>query len=98
MSGKSLDLLHAGVLPEDYLVERVAMRAHDLVGRLREHQVAHLRACVYGVKRLQCVGVPESDVSVGCATTCCQEPVLVRGPTDCFDSGGVFVELDDRLV
>ena len=42
MPRQRLDFLHARVLPEDDLVERVAVSADNFVRRLREHEVAHL--------------------------------------------------------
>lgn len=36
------DFRHAGVPPDDDLVQRVAVRADDLVDVLRPHEVAHL--------------------------------------------------------
>ena len=47
MTCQRLNLLHARVLPEDNLVQGVAMRADNLMGRLREHQVADLGARVH---------------------------------------------------
>lgn len=98
MSCQSLDLLHARVFPEDDLIERVAMRADNLMSRLGKHQVAHLRASVNGMQRLQRMGVPETDVSVSSASTCRKKPVLVGRPADCLYSGCMLMEFHDRLV
>lgn len=42
MSSKSGYLLHAWILPDNYLVEGVAMRGDDLIHVLGPHEVAHL--------------------------------------------------------
>ena len=50
------------------------------------------------MKRLECVSVPEPDVSVSCATARGKEPILVRRPTDSLDSCCMLVELNKRFV
>lgn len=50
------------------------------------------------MQRLQGVRVPESDVSVSCASSCRQEAVLVGGPADSFHSCCVLVELHKWFV
>ena len=52
MTSQGLNFLHAWVLPEDDLVQRVAVGANDFMSSLREHQVTDLGASVDGVKRL----------------------------------------------
>ena len=74
---KSLNLLHAWVLPENYLVERVAVSADNLMRRLREHEVANLRARIDGMQRLESMSVPESYMTVSCASTSREKTVLV---------------------
>ena len=77
MTCQSLNLLHAWVLPKNDLVERVAVSAHYLVRRLREHEVTDLGACVNGMKRLERMCVPETNVTVRSASTSRQKTVLV---------------------
>lgn len=49
------------------------MCAYKLIISLREHQVANLRSCVDGTNGLQVQGVPEADMLVCGAATCCEE-------------------------
>ena len=93
-----LYFLHAWVLPKDYLIEGVAMSAHNFVCCLREHKVTHLGASVDWVKRLESVCVPETDVTVSCSSTSGQETVLMRWPAYGLNSSCVLMELDDRFV
>ena len=78
MSRQSLNLLHAGVLPQNDLVQTIAVRAHNLMSCLGEHQIANLRASVDCVKRLQSVCVPEADVTVSSSSSCGKKTILMR--------------------
>ena len=90
--------LHCRVLPDNYLVQAVAMRTHQLVIGLREDKIADLAACVDGTYRLQGQGVPETDVLVGSATPGCQETSMQRTPVNCLHSGLVLRKLAQRLL
>ena len=61
--------MHGRVLPDDDLIQGVAVSAHDLVDVLREHKVAHLGARVDAANWLKSVRVPEPDASVSCAAS-----------------------------
>ena len=54
------------------------MSADDLVSRFREHQVTNLRACIDSMEWLECVGVPETNVTVRGTSTRRQEAILMR--------------------
>ena len=47
---------------------------------------------------LQRVRIPETNVSIGSATTCRQEAILMRRPANGLDSGCVLVEFGLRLI
>eukprot|EP00237_Pycnococcus_provasolii_P007733 CAMPEP_0206131394 /NCGR_PEP_ID=MMETSP1472-20131121/44901_1 /ASSEMBLY_ACC=CAM_ASM_001108 /TAXON_ID=41880 /ORGANISM="Pycnococcus provasolii, Strain RCC251" /LENGTH=98 /DNA_ID=CAMNT_0053522837 /DNA_START=84 /DNA_END=378 /DNA_ORIENTATION=+ len=51
VTGKCRKLRHAWQSPDDNLVLRVPMRAHELVARATPRQVAHLRTCVKRANR-----------------------------------------------
>lgn len=74
------------------------MSAYDLVRGLREHQIANLGPCIDSVQGLECVGVPESDMAVCSATTCCEQSVLVWGPAYCFYCGCMLSKLCQGLI
>lgn len=95
MAGQGGHFLHGRVLPDDDLVQRIPMSAHNLVGGLREHQITDLRACIDALKRLHAVGVPEPDALVSCSTACGQEPCLIRMPGDGLHCCLVIAELLD---
>ena len=73
MSGKGRYLFHGGVLPDDYLIQGVAVRAYKLIVCFRKYEVAHLRPGVDCVERLQGLGVPEPNVLIGSATPGCEK-------------------------
>lgn len=77
VSGQRLDFLHRRELPQDDLVQAVAVGAHDLLRVLAEHQVAHLATRVHGMQRLQSVRVPEADVAILSAAARCEKASLV---------------------
>ena len=52
MACQSRHSLHARVFPDIDLILTVAMRGHELVDVLGEHQVANLTASLNGLKRL----------------------------------------------
>jgi len=93
-----LHLAHRRVLPYDYLVEGVAVGRHQLVGRLREHQVADLGACVHAVDRLQGVRVPKTNAPIGRAATRCKETRLIWVPGNGFHGCLMLRELGDGLL
>ena len=78
MSRQSLNLLHAGVLPQNDLIKTIAVRANNLVSCLGEHQIANLRASVDSVKRLQGMCVPEADMTV-CSSSSCGKKTILMG-------------------
>lgn len=86
------------LLPDDYLVLRVAMRANKLVDILGVGQVADLAASVDPVKRLARQRVPEPYTSVGGASTAAHHAVLVRRPRDGLDGCLVLTEFGQRLA
>ena len=51
---KHRDLLHRGIFPDIYLVQRVAMSAHQLIHAFAEKQVAHLGPSVDAVDLSAC--------------------------------------------
>lgn len=73
MACQRLDFAHRWVLPNNDLVETVAVSRDELVGCFREHEVAHLGSCVDAVDGLQSVRVPESDASICCAAASSEE-------------------------
>jgi len=93
---QSGDLLHLRVFPDVDLVEGVPVGADQLVDRLAEDQVAHLRASVHGTQGLARERVSETDVSVGSAAPRGQKPVLVRRPGHCLHRSDVVGELEHR--
>lgn len=84
--------LHSGVLPDDDLVEAVAVGADNLIHARGPHEVTNLRSGIDAVEGLRVERVPEADMTVGCAPARCQEPVLVRRPRHCLDRGGMIRE------
>lgn len=62
------------------------MRAHQLVVRFREYQVADLWSSINAIEWSQVQCVPESDALVSRATTCGQETSMKWAPVDSFDS------------
>lgn len=74
------------------------MSTDNLLRRLREHQVAHLRAGVDSVQRLKRVCIPKANVSVGSTAAGRKQAVLMWGPADGFHCGSVFSELYQRFV
>ena len=88
------DLRHAGVLPHDNLVLRVAVRADDLVGVLGPGQVADLRAGVDLVDDCSAHGIMEDYSSIGGSAAGCQEAFLVRRPGDGFHCRRVVAEFE----
>ena len=74
------------------------MRAHEFIVCLREYEVADLGTGVDGAQRLQSLRVPEPDVLVRCAASCCQQPSVQRAPVDRFDGRLVLTESRQRLA
>ena len=62
--GERGDLGHGGVAPHGDLVLRVAVRRYQFVDGDGPHEVAHLRAGVYGLHGLVVEHVPEPDVPI----------------------------------
>ena len=91
------NLLHGRVAPDVDLVLAVAVRRHEFIDVLSEHQIADLAASVDGLEVLQLNRVPELDSSVLGAATGREQSLLVRGPCDGFDSCLVLVKLDQGL-
>jgi hypothetical protein len=54
------------------------MCAHQLVAILAEQQVADLRTGFNAVYFFELMRVPETDASIGCASTTDQKSMLVR--------------------
>ena len=98
MPGQRAYLLHRGVLPDYDLVQRIPVRAHYLVRRPREHQVAHLRARVHVVNVLQGQRVPEPDALVRRPATRRQKAPLLGAPPYGLDRRLVLVEADEGLI
>ena len=98
MAGERRELLHAGVLPYEYLVLGVAVRAHQLVHVLREHEVAHLAPCLHVADRLEGPRVPEPDALVRRPAPARKQAVLVRRPGDRLHRRQVTRELSLRRV
>eukprot|EP00166_Cyanidium_caldarium_P006324 ctg_900.g375 len=78
MSGERGHLAHARIPPQNDLILRVPVRAHQLVQRLAPRQIAHLRAGVHRVQRGAGGGVPEPNAAVGGAAAAGQQSVLMR--------------------
>ena len=85
-------LFHTGILPDDYLILAVAMRADDLVAILAPCEVADLRASVDFLDQGTGGGVPEFDGAVCGATAGGEEVVLVRRPGDGVDGCNMGVD------
>ena len=96
MTGQSGHFLHRRVLPNNYLIEGITMRADNLICCLREHKIADLRASVNALKWLHGVRVPESNTLVSGATTRSQQTSLIRVPSNCLDGCFVLTKLLDR--
>ncbi|RNA28621.1 hypothetical protein BpHYR1_008630 [Brachionus plicatilis] len=73
-------LTHARILPDQYLILRVAMSADQLVGVFRPGQIAHLGARVHRLQILTGQRVPEPDTAVGSAAARGQQAVLMGRP------------------
>jgi len=73
MPSQSCNFFHGWILPNNYLIERVAMSAHQLVIGLREDEVADLRASVDSAQGVQSQRVPEPDVLVSRAAARCKK-------------------------
>jgi hypothetical protein len=74
------------------------MSGYNFLGVFTKHQVANLTPCVDRVQGLQQVSVPESDVTICSASTCREEPALVRTPANSLDSCCVVMELNKGLL
>lgn len=85
VSGQRGYLLHRRILPHDQLVERVAVRAYQLVIRFGKDQVADLTARVDCAERLQRKRVPKANVLVRSAAPRSQKTPLQRTPIDGLD-------------
>ena len=74
------------------------MSAYDFVYILTEHEVAYLWTSIDVIYWLQGMCVPESDTSIGSAATWCKKSILMRTPSNSFDSGGMITELGKWLL
>jgi hypothetical protein len=97
MASEGGESLHLGVSPDVDLVLGVPVRAHQLVHRLAEHQVAHLRAHVVGVLGRASEGVSNFDGSISSPAAGNQQSVLVGRPGHGLDGSQVIGELDHWL-
>lgn len=97
MARKRGYLLHCGILPHNDLVQRVAVRAHQLVVRLREDEVADLRPRVDAIQRIQIDRVPESNALVCRAAASREEASVQWRPVDCLHSCLMLGEFHQRL-
>lgn len=62
-------LFHLGLLPDDYFVLGVSVRADELVDIFGVCETADLAACVDVVEWLAGERVPETNTPVSCATS-----------------------------
>jgi len=69
MTCQQSQLLHLRKFPDNDLIQRVAVSADQLVYVFTEHQVTHLRPRVNALRLRACERVPESNGSVGSATS-----------------------------
>ena len=90
VASESRHLGHTWITPHHNLVERIPVRADNLVAVLRPRQIANLTARVNFVETGPRQGVPETNAAVRCAATTCQETVLVGRPGNGLDGGRVF--------
>ena len=99
VAGELGELGHGRILPDEYLILRVAVRGDELVRVLRPGEVAHLRARVHGLQVLPGERVPEPDASVGRAAARRQQARLVRRPRYGLHRRDVIVvRLDGRVT
>ena len=98
MAGQCCHFGHARVVPYQNLVLTIAVRRHELIASLGEHEVADLRAGVNAVDRLIGVCVPKSDASVRSSTASRQQAGLVGVPSDGLHSRLVLPKLGQMLI
>lgn len=80
----------AGIFPDEDLVLRVSVSAHELGTVLAPREIADLRARVDALHGLARERVPEADATVGCATAGGQESVMMGRPRDGLHRGQVL--------
>lgn len=93
VSSECCDFLHIRLIPNDDLIERVSVRRDDLLAVLREDEIADLRAGVDAIDLFELLRVVDSNAAISSATSECENVVLVRRESDCFDSSTTLRDL-----
>ena len=92
MTRQCYNLAHAGISPNHNLVQRISMRADNLVAILGPSQIANLTSSIDATQAGSTQSVPESNASIRCSSSTGQEPVLVWRPGNGLDGGRVIRE------
>lgn len=89
MTSQSNCLLKSGILPDNDLIVRIPVSAHDFFGIFGEHKVAYLWTCINAIYHSIIEGVPEFNGFISWATATGEDSVVVRAPCDSFDCSAV---------